>query len=140
MSYEIDPDGRWAGLGIGVFGVLAVVGAFGGLRGAPGALVLLGVCFAAIAVLGRILLRRGLILDGRGITDARSGETIPWPEVVGIEIVERSGGRRGPKPFLAVQRSDGVLVDIPISNLEARPEVVLERAGEVRRAFAKPAY
>ncbi len=26
------------------------------------------------------------------------------------------------------------------SNLEANPEVVLERAGEVRRAFAKPAY
>ena len=140
MSYEIDPDGRGTGLAIGIFGVLAVFAAFGGLRGAPGALVLFGICVVAIVVLSRIMARGGLVLDERGITDDRAGETIPWPEVAGLEIVERTGRRGGPKAFLAVQRSDGVLVDIPVSNLEAGPEIVLERAGEVRRAYAEPAY
>lgn len=135
MSYEIDPDGRGTGLAIGVFGVLAIVAAFGGLRGAPGALVLFGICVAAIAVLSRRLARGGLVLDERGITDDRAGETVPWPEVADIRIAERGG-----KSFLAVQRVDGVLVDIPISSLEAAPEIVLERAGKVRRAYAKPAY
>jgi hypothetical protein len=30
------------------------------------------------------------------------------------------------------------MVDIPVSSLEAAPEVVLERAGLVRREYAKP--
>lgn len=132
MSYEIDPDGRWAGLAIGLFGVLAVFAAFGGLRGAPGALILLGVCVLAVVVLSIVLRRRGLILDERGITDARADETIPWAEVAGLEIVDRPGGRKGPESYLAVQRIDGLQVEIPISGLEARPEVVLERAERVR--------
>ncbi len=138
MSYEIDPDGRWAGLAIGIFGVLAVVAAFGGLRGAPGALVLFGVCLAAIAVLSRVLARGGIVLDERGITDDRADENIPWIEVAQLGLVEHPHGREGTRAFLEVLRSDGQRVEMPVWNLEARPEIVLERAGEVQRAYGPP--
>lgn len=141
MSHEIDPDGRRAGLAVGLFGVLAVVAGFGALRGASGALILFGACFVALVILSRILARGGLVLDEHGITDARADdETIPWPEVGGLGIVEHPGGRDGTRAFLEVIRVDGERIEIPIWNLEAKPEAVLERASEVRLANAKPAF
>lgn len=140
LSYEIDPDGRGAGLAVGLFGVLAVVAAFGALRGAPGALVLFGASLVALVVLSRILARGGLVLDERGITDARADEeTIPWPEVSALGIVEHPRGRDRKRAFLEVTRVDGERIELPIWNLEVRPEAVLERAGEVRRSYVKPA-